>query len=53
MHIWKSYIRTKKLDVQETNICLTQFNGSSDYFSDAGLVIEVFHSPEPTKEVQR
>ena len=27
----KSYIRTNKLDVQETKVCLTQFNGSWDY----------------------
>ena len=33
VHIWKSYTRTNKLDVQETNISLTQFNGSWDYFS--------------------
>ena len=31
MHIWKSYIRPKKLDVQETNICLTQFNGICEF----------------------
>ena len=32
VHIWKSYIRTNKLDVQETNICLIQFNGIWFYF---------------------
>ena len=53
----KSHIRTKKLDVQETNIFLTQFNGIWDYFSWCrltqdgipaldlwDLVIDVFHS---------
>ena len=28
VHIWKSYISANMLEVQETDICLTQFNGS-------------------------
>ena len=33
VQIWKSYFRTINLDVQETNICLTEFTGSRDYLS--------------------
>ena len=57
MHIWKSYISSNKLDLQETNICFTQLNRAEIISLDAGLrmdgipavdlwdfVIEVFHS---------
>ena len=33
VHIRKSYVRAKKLDVQETDISLTRFNRSWNYFS--------------------
>ena len=33
VHFWKSYICSKKLDVQETNISFSQFNGIWNYLS--------------------
>ena len=27
VHIWKSHVRVNKLDVQESNVSFTQFNG--------------------------
>ena len=37
VHIWKSYISSNKLDLQETNICFTQLNRSWDYFAWCGF----------------
>ena len=33
VHIWKSYVCSHKLDVQEKSFCFTQFNGIWSYFS--------------------
>ena len=57
VQFWKSHVCANNLDVQETNISLTQLNGSWDFSLDAGLcmdevtvldlldlVIEVYHS---------
>ena len=54
VYIWMSYICSNKLDVQETNVCLAQFDGMWNNLSRCmGLGYwSVALFPQPNKEIQ-